>query len=248
MVPCEFSYIADYKLCVNVFFYYIAERIPSAPPETDDPPEPPGVAGWSAVLLTRCLDYMDVHCEEVLGQEALEDLPREALRDYLARDTLRCSELSVLSALERWADRETRRQCLTPTPTNRRTVLGDLVFLVRFPLLTADEFIRGPVQTDLLSHEEAKFFSALVVGAAPSLVPPGVKSHLPRMLTRRSPPAPAAPQSNACGAESKRRSKGWRRSKGTKSLDKAEKPEKERRCSGSCFADSLVDVLVCIFD
>lgn len=51
--------------------------------------------------------------------------------------------MRLFGAAVRWAEAEARRQQLQPTPENMRKVLGKSLTLIRFPLMTIEEFAAG---------------------------------------------------------------------------------------------------------
>ena len=61
----------------------------------------------------------------------------------LERDTLGVREVRLFGAAVRWAEAETQRQQYQPTPENKRKVLGKALVLIRFPLMTIEEFAAG---------------------------------------------------------------------------------------------------------
>lgn len=61
----------------------------------------------------------------------------------LERDTLGLREVRLFGAAVRWAEAEAQRQQLQPTPENKRRVLGKALSLIRFPLMTIEEFAAG---------------------------------------------------------------------------------------------------------
>ena len=61
----------------------------------------------------------------------------------LERDTLGVREVRLFGAAVRWAEAEAQRQQLQPTPENKRRVLGKALGLIRFPLMTIEEFAAG---------------------------------------------------------------------------------------------------------
>lgn len=64
----------------------------------------------------------------------------------LERDTLGIREVRLFSAVVRWSEAECQRQQLQVTPENKRKVLGKALALIRFPLMTIEEFAAGDVQ------------------------------------------------------------------------------------------------------
>ncbi len=75
----------------------------------------------------------------------------------LERDTLGLREVRLFGAAVRWADAEAQRQQLQPTPENKRRVLGKALSLIRFPLMTIEEFAAGNFRSAFLKSESAVF-------------------------------------------------------------------------------------------
>lgn len=69
--------------------------------------------------------------------------PTDTLVAVLERDTLGIREVRLFSAVVRWSEAECHRQQLQVTPENKRKVLGKALGLVRFPLMTIEEFAAG---------------------------------------------------------------------------------------------------------
>lgn len=70
-------------------------------------------------------------------------LSADTLVAVLERDTLGIREVRLFSAVVRWSEAECQRQQLQVTPENRRRVLGKALALIRFPLMTIEEFAAG---------------------------------------------------------------------------------------------------------
>jgi len=68
--------------------------------------------------------------------------------------TSQVSSLYCLILKRRWADAECIRQELDVTKENKRKVLGDAVYLIRFPLMPVEEFAQGPAQSGMISDRE----------------------------------------------------------------------------------------------
>lgn len=67
----------------------------------------------------------------------------------------------LLEFLCRWSEAECVRQQLSVTPENQRLVLGNALSLVRFPLMSKEEFTAGPAQSGLLNYSEASIAISL---------------------------------------------------------------------------------------
>lgn len=93
-------------------------------------------------------------CEVVLIWSGLHVVPyrhrvhkpfsaTDTLVAVLERDTLGIREVRLFNAVVRWSEAECQRQQLQVTPENKRKVLGKALGLIRFPLMTIEEFAAG---------------------------------------------------------------------------------------------------------
>lgn len=72
--------------------------------------------------------------------------------------------------MSRWAEQECVRQQLPITPENQRSVLGMALSLIRFPLMTVEEFASGPAQSNILTDREVvSLFLYFIVNPKPSI-------------------------------------------------------------------------------
>lgn len=102
------------------------------------------VALWMLSLLPRCISnnsLTDHWCLYFVFFSSLR--PLDTLVAVLERDTLGVREVRLFGAAVRWAEAEAHRQQLQPTPENKRKVLGKALTLIRFPLMTIEEFAAG---------------------------------------------------------------------------------------------------------
>ncbi|KAJ8357747.1 hypothetical protein SKAU_G00205410 [Synaphobranchus kaupii] len=105
-------------------------------------------------LASLCLENIDKNTGDALAAEGFTDIDLDTLVAVLERDTLGVREVRLFGAAVRWAESETQRQQLQPTPENKRRVLGKALALIRFPLMTIEEFAAGPAQSSILMDRE----------------------------------------------------------------------------------------------
>ncbi|XP_049321202.1 BTB/POZ domain-containing protein 2a isoform X2 [Astyanax mexicanus] len=105
-------------------------------------------------LASLCLENIDKNTADALAAEGFTDVDLDTLVAVLERDTLGVREVRLFGAAVRWAEAETQRQQLQPTPENKRRVLGKALGLIRFPLMTIEEFAAGPAQSGILTDRE----------------------------------------------------------------------------------------------
>ncbi|XP_028811698.1 BTB/POZ domain-containing protein 1-like isoform X2 [Denticeps clupeoides] len=91
-------------------------------------------------LASLCLDTIDKSTADAINAEGFTDIDLDTLCAVLERDTLGIRESRLFSAVVRWADAECYRQQLPLTSENKQKVLGKALTLIRFPLMTVEEF------------------------------------------------------------------------------------------------------------
>uniref|UniRef100_A0A3B3Q3Q0 BTB domain containing 2 n=1 Tax=Paramormyrops kingsleyae TaxID=1676925 RepID=A0A3B3Q3Q0_9TELE len=105
-------------------------------------------------LASLCLENIDKNTADALAAEGFTDIDLDTLVAVLERDTLGVREVCLFAAAVRWAEAEAQRQQLQPTPENKRKALGKALALIRFPLMTIEEFAAGPAQSSILTDRE----------------------------------------------------------------------------------------------
>ncbi|XP_066939650.1 BTB/POZ domain-containing protein 1-like isoform X2 [Macrobrachium rosenbergii] len=105
-------------------------------------------------LAALCLETIDKNTADSLSAEGFTDIDSNTLCMVLERDTLRIREAKLFQATVRWSEAECEREGLPVTSSNQRTVLGRALSLVRFPLMTIEEFAQGPAQSGILTDRE----------------------------------------------------------------------------------------------
>lgn len=121
-------------------------------------------------LMEQCWEVIDAQAEEALASDCFTDIDFSTLESILLRDTLNAREVTVFSAVCRWAEAECQRRDLEPSPQNKREVLGDAFYLIRIPSMLLEEFANGPAQSGLLtSHETTNVFLYFTARNKPDL-------------------------------------------------------------------------------
>ncbi|ROT60912.1 BTB/POZ domain-containing protein 2 [Penaeus vannamei] len=105
-------------------------------------------------LAALCLETIDKNTEDSLAAEGFTDIDHNTLCLVLERDTLRIREAKLFQATVRWSEAECEREGLPVTSANQRQELGRALSLIRFPLMTVEEFAQGPAQSGILTDRE----------------------------------------------------------------------------------------------
>ncbi|XP_055351423.1 BTB/POZ domain-containing protein 6-B-like isoform X2 [Paramacrobiotus metropolitanus] len=107
-------------------------------------------------ILEKCCHLLDAKTDDILRSEHFPGIRKDTLRTLLQRSTLSAGEQDIYLAVERWATEGCKRNNKEPSAANRRQMLGDTLFLVRFPLLTAAQLADGPATNGLLTDSELR--------------------------------------------------------------------------------------------
>ncbi|XP_055353009.1 BTB/POZ domain-containing protein 6-B-like isoform X2 [Paramacrobiotus metropolitanus] len=113
-----------------------------------------GIEWHAEEIVTRCLQFIHRYAEGVLQSEYFSTVKLETLVMIVQSPTLVADEHNIYLAIERWAEEACRAGNLDPSGANRRQVLGEALFRVRFPLLSNTQLADGPVKSGLLLHSE----------------------------------------------------------------------------------------------
>ncbi|XP_033735166.1 BTB/POZ domain-containing protein 6-like [Pecten maximus] len=106
-------------------------------------------------LRQKCLEFIQNQCTEIVESKLLTSLGPDCLGEVLRSEELDAKEEDIFAAVVSWADCRCTEKCLEVNGSNRRQVLGDLLYLVRFPLTSQKTFASiSEANENLLSLEE----------------------------------------------------------------------------------------------
>lgn len=121
-------------------------------------------------LADLCLETIDKHTMDSLFSDSFLDVDLDTLKLVLNRDTLRVREVSLFINVVRWAEMECTRRGLEVSGENKRKVLKEALYLIRFPLMNIEEFAMNVAQSGLLTDKEVvNLFLYYTVASKPSV-------------------------------------------------------------------------------
>ena len=103
-----------------------------------------------------CLRIIDQDFSEIIDDsenETFQEIERELLEVILSRDSLHVDELELFKACLSWAAAQCKKQHLEVNGSNERKVLGRCLDLIRFPVMSLEDFITT-IPSHVLSLEE----------------------------------------------------------------------------------------------
>ena len=106
-------------------------------------------------LESVCWDIIDYNAEEIIVNESFVELKHAHLHSFLERSSLCVKEASLFKAVDLWAAKRCEESNMAVDGTNKRSVLSeDLLKLIRFSLMSPEEFSEIVLPTDILLTTE----------------------------------------------------------------------------------------------
>ena len=105
-------------------------------------------------LIETAWQVVDSRTREVIKSENFGDIDGRQLGDFLKRDSLRITEVELFRAVFKWTESKCKEREMKVTEENRRSVLGDAIYHLRFLAMSQDEFLQEVIPTRLLNSED----------------------------------------------------------------------------------------------
>ena len=105
-------------------------------------------------LKAKVLTKIREEASTVLPSEEFTTLSKEALHEVLQLSLKISSEMEVLNASLKWAETRCKQLKRTMNGANMREVLGDSLFLIRFPTMTLDDINDTVILQNILTDRE----------------------------------------------------------------------------------------------
>ena len=101
-----------------------------------------------------CWEVIEKKTEEALQSDDFVTVERSVVETIVTREMLSVTEVELFKAVDRWATKEGERQGTTLGDAKRRILGEEIVKAIRFPLMTAKEFISVVPQCGILTTTE----------------------------------------------------------------------------------------------
>lgn len=105
-------------------------------------------------LQAKCFEFIVDNSLGVFRSGGFKMLTYESLYKIMACDYLASDESVNFSAVKRWAEHQCKIKNQEASPHNLRANLGDILYQVRFPLMSSETFAKEVAHTGVLSNEE----------------------------------------------------------------------------------------------
>ena len=109
--------------------------------------------GLNHSLYDDCWDFLRKNTDKIVKLDSFSTLPEDTLKLILKADRLTVKEVDLFNAYVKWADQTCIDSGLEVNDKNRRKTMKHLK-LIRFPVMTAEEFILGAGDMNILTLKE----------------------------------------------------------------------------------------------
>ena len=105
-------------------------------------------------LERKCWQVIECRTSEVITSANFVNIKQTTLASLVKRNSLSASEIDLFQAVLKWIDHQCSEGGLELTTENRRSVIGDAVYDLRFLALNQEEFAKHVSKSGLLTAEE----------------------------------------------------------------------------------------------
>lgn len=144
-ISCKVLCADIMTFCLYKMTPKIASQVLSSTPSVD--------AAFKTQLIERCQKVLVSDLSALHEQGLIKTVPRSVLSTILKSEELSLSEFELYRECDKWAEAECIRSNKQANGENKRAVLGDLRYLIRFPAMSNDE-LKSACEGDLLTEQE----------------------------------------------------------------------------------------------
>ena len=105
-------------------------------------------------LYDKCFRFISANANDILVKPAFGELCPECVEKIIRPNELDADEDKVYEGCMIWANAECRRCRKQPNDETRRDMLGDLLYLIRFPAMDISYFTHKVSLGNVLTHDE----------------------------------------------------------------------------------------------
>ena len=109
-------------------------------------------------LEKKCWDLIDLKTGDVVASDAFVDVNEATLAELLKRESLNVEEVDLFKSVLKWSEAECSRKGIESNSKNKRAVIGNAIYQIRFASMTPQEFAQNASQSGILTPEEVILF------------------------------------------------------------------------------------------
>ncbi|XP_053382111.1 kelch-like protein 8 [Mercenaria mercenaria] len=106
------------------------------------------------ILQSHCFKFMLEHFDEVSKTDGFLEVSHSTLLELVKNDDLLSEEVNIFNACINWSENQCRANSLEINPENSRLNLGEIIYQIRFPIMSKHDFRKAVIPTKILTNEE----------------------------------------------------------------------------------------------
>ena len=104
--------------------------------------------------VNKCLEIITENASQIVKQDLFLSLNLASLMTILHLDTIDLEEIDLFLAVNRWCESQLIKEGIEVSPEMKRKVLGDAVYLIRFPVMQWKDFGEHCSKSGILTLEQ----------------------------------------------------------------------------------------------
>ena len=109
-------------------------------------------------LENKCWSLIELKTSEAVAADGFTNINRDTIAELVKREGLRIKEVDLFRAVVKWSEAECSRKGIEVNAKNKRTVIGNIIYQIRFASMTLEEFGQITSRSSLLEPEEIILF------------------------------------------------------------------------------------------
>lgn len=105
-------------------------------------------------LEEKCWEIIERETAQAISSEDFLEVNHSIITALLSRETLTVEETDLFKAVKKWSEKECARMNISSLPENIRKVLSEALNLIRFPVMTLEEFTSDAAMSGILTQKE----------------------------------------------------------------------------------------------
>ena len=102
----------------------------------------------------RCLKLISEKAAQIIKLDAFLDLGMNSLKEILKLDTLKVKEIDLFLAVDKWCEHRLKKEEKQASVQAKQEMLGDAIYLIRFPTMSLQDFGKYCSMSGLLTSEQ----------------------------------------------------------------------------------------------
>eukprot|EP00112_Aurelia_sp_Birch-Aquarium-sp1_P013677 Seg2912.2 transcript_id=Seg2912.2/GoldUCD/mRNA.D3Y31 product="BTB/POZ domain-containing protein 2" protein_id=Seg2912.2/GoldUCD/D3Y31 len=106
------------------------------------------------IAVKKCLKRISENATQMIKKDKFLDLGLESLKEILKMDTLKVKEVDLFLAVDKWCEQKLTKARKQISAQSKQEMLGDAIYLIRFPTMSWQDFGKHCSMSGLLTSEQ----------------------------------------------------------------------------------------------